>query len=51
LYAFNEFPAMGQEELEKLDVCLKRHLAEQRSGWPLFWRKEWMKSRASKQSA
>ena len=42
LYAFDEFVAMGQEDLEKFDVCLKRHLAETRSGRPLFRRRGWL---------
>ena len=51
LYSLDDFIAMGQEELEKFDMCLKRHLARTRSGWPLFRRKERMKSQASKQFA
>ena len=35
---------MGQEELEKFDICLKWNLARTRSGWSLFRRKERMKS-------
>ena len=49
LYSLDDFIAMGQEELEKFDMCLKRHLARTRSGRPLFRRKERMKSQASKQ--
>jgi len=48
LYALGDFTAVGQEELQKLDMCLKRHLARTRSGWPLFRRKERMKSHASR---
>ena len=44
LYSLDDFIATGQEELEKFDMCLKRHLAKTRSGWPLFRRKEGMKS-------
>ena len=51
LYSLDDVIAMGQEELEKLDVCLKRHLARTRSGWPLFRSEEGMKSQASKQFA
>jgi hypothetical protein len=47
LYSLDDVIAMGQEELEKLDVCLKRHLDHTRSGWPPFRRKERMKSQAS----
>ena len=32
LYSLDDVIAMGQEELEKFDVCLKRHLVEMRSG-------------------
>ena len=46
LDALDDLIAMGQEELEKFDMCLKRHLAETRSGWPLFRRKERMKRQA-----
>ena len=46
LYSLDDVCAMGQEELEKFDMCLKRHLANARSGWPLFRRKERMKSQA-----
>ena len=28
LYSLDDFIAMGQEELEKFDMCLKRHLAK-----------------------
>jgi hypothetical protein len=28
LYALDDRVAMGHEELQKFDVCLKRHLAE-----------------------
>jgi hypothetical protein len=48
LYSLDDFIAMGQEELEELDMCSKRHLARTRSGWPLFRRKERMKSQASR---
>ena len=51
LYSLDDFIAMGQEELEKFDMCLKRHLARTRSGWPLFRSEERMKSQASKQFA
>jgi hypothetical protein len=47
LYSLDDVIATGQEELEKLDVCLKRHLDNTRSGWPPFRRKERMKSQAS----
>ena len=47
LYSLDDFIAVGQEEVEKFDVCLKRHLARTRSGWPLFGRKEGMKGQAS----
>ncbi len=40
LYSLDDVIAMGQEELEKFDMCLKRHLARTRSRWPLFRRKE-----------
>jgi len=49
-YSFDpidDLTAMGEQELEKLDVCLKRHLGGPRSGWPLFGRKEGMKSQSS----
>ena len=36
LYSLDDVIAMGQEELEKFDMRLKRHLARTRSGWPLF---------------
>jgi hypothetical protein len=42
LYSLDDVIAMGQEELEKFDMCLKRHLAWTRSYWPLVWRKERM---------
>ena len=42
---------MGQEKLQKVDMCLKQHLDKTRSGWPLFRRKERMQSQASKQFA
>ena len=32
LDSLDDFIAMGQEELEKFDMCLKRHLARTRSG-------------------
>jgi hypothetical protein len=32
LNSLDEFIAMGQEELEKFDVCVKRHLIGTRSG-------------------
>ena len=51
LYFLDDFMAIGQEELEKFDMCLKRHLATTWSGWPLFRRQERMKSQASKQFA
>jgi hypothetical protein len=44
LYALDDRISTGQEELKKLDMCLKRHLAETWSGWPLVRRKERMKS-------
>ena len=44
LYSLDDFIAMGQEQLEKFDMRLKRHLARTRCGWPLFRRKERMKS-------
>jgi len=44
LYSLGDVSAMGQEELEKFDICLKRHLARTRSGWSLFRREERMKS-------
>jgi hypothetical protein len=47
LQPLDDFVATGQKELEKLDVCLKRHLGGPRSGWPLFGRKEGMKSQSS----
>ena len=46
LYSLDDVSAMGQEELEKFDIRLKWHLARTRSGWPLFRRKERMKSQA-----
>ena len=51
LYSLDDVIAMGQEEVEEVDMCLKRHLAKMRSGWPLFRRKERMKSHALKQAA
>ena len=36
LYSLDDCIAMGQEELEKLDMRLKRHMAETLCGWPLF---------------
>ena len=50
LYSLDDVIAMGQEELEKFDMRLKRHLAKTRSGWPFLRRKERMKSQASKNS-
>jgi hypothetical protein len=47
LYSLDDVIAMGQEELEKLDVGLKRNQDNTRSGWPPFRRKERMKSQAS----
>jgi hypothetical protein len=32
LYSLDDFIAMGQEELEKFDMCPKRYLAKTRSG-------------------
>jgi hypothetical protein len=47
LYSLDDVIAMGQEELEKFDMCLKRHLATtRRSGWPFFPRKERSKRHA-----
>jgi hypothetical protein len=46
LYSLDDVIALRQEELEKLDMCLKRHLARTRSGWPLCRRKERIKSQA-----
>ena len=46
LYSLDDVAAMGQEELEKFELCLKRHLARTRPGWPLFRRKEGMKGQA-----
>ena len=46
LYSLGDVSAMGQEELEKFDMCLKWHLAKTGAGWPLFRRKERMKSQA-----
>ena len=51
LYSLDDVIAMGEEELEKLDMCLKRHRARMWSGWPLFGRKERMKGQASKRFA
>lgn len=51
LDSLDDVVAMGQEELEKIDMCLKRHLAKTRSGWPLIRPTERMKSHASKQFA
>jgi len=51
LYLLDDVAAMREEELEKFDVCLKRHLARTRSGWPLVRRTERMKGQASKQFA
>jgi hypothetical protein len=51
LYSLDDVSATGQEELEKFDVCLKRHRARRRPGRPLFRRKEGMKSHASKRFA
>ena len=43
LDALDDFSAMGQEQLEKLDVGLKRHLAKKTlCGWDLFRCKEWL---------
>ena len=36
LYSLDDFIAMGQEQLEKLDMRVKRHLARTLCGWPLF---------------
>jgi len=44
LYSLDDVIAMGQEELEKFDMCLKRHVAETRSARPLFRREEGMQS-------
>jgi len=46
LYSLDDVSPMGQEELEKFDMCLKWHLAKTGAGWPLFRRKERMKSQA-----
>ena len=46
LYSLDDVSLMGEEELKKFDVCLKRHLTGTRSGWPLFGRLERMKSHA-----
>jgi hypothetical protein len=48
LDSLDDLIAMGQEESEKLDVCLKRHLAETRSGWLVRRRKERMKSQQTR---
>ena len=50
LYSLDDFIAMGQEQLEKFDMRVKRHLARTLCGWPLFRCKE-RKSQASKQFA
>ena len=36
LQLIDDVIATGQEELEQFDMCLKRHLAKTRSGWPLL---------------
>ena len=36
LYSLDDCIAMGQEELEKLDMRLKWHMAKASCGWPLF---------------
>jgi hypothetical protein len=41
LYFLDDFVATGQEQLEKLDVRLKRHWDKRGCGWPLFRRREW----------
>ncbi len=42
LYSLDDFIAMGQEQLEKFDMRVKRHLARTLCGWPLFRCKEWL---------
>ena len=46
-YPLDDFRAMGQKELKKLDMCLERRLARTWSGRPLFRRKEGMKGQAT----
>jgi hypothetical protein len=48
LYALDDVIAMGQEELEQLDMCLEGHLAGTRPAWPFVRREERMKGRAVK---
>jgi hypothetical protein len=35
LYSLHDFIAMGQEQLEKFDMGVKRHRANTSCGWPL----------------
>jgi hypothetical protein len=48
LYALDDLIAIGQEELEQFDMCLERHLAGTRPGWPFVRREERMKGHAVK---
>jgi hypothetical protein len=41
--SLDDVRAMGEEELEKFDMCLKRRLGRARSGRPLLRRKKRMK--------
>jgi hypothetical protein len=43
LYSLDDFTAMREEQLEKLDMRLKRHLAQTFCVWPLWRCKERMK--------
>src|SRR5262245_33955770 len=36
LYLLDDFIALGQEQLEKFDVRVKRHIARTSCSWPLF---------------
>ncbi|MEP7306590.1 MAG: hypothetical protein ABJA98_13820 [Acidobacteriota bacterium] len=49
LDSLDDVIAMGQEEVQEVDVGLKRHLATTRSGRPLFRREERMKRPATAQ--
>jgi hypothetical protein len=42
LYFLDDFIAMGQEQLEKCDMRVKRHVVKTLWGWPLFRRRKRM---------
>ena len=47
LYFLDDVIATGQEELEKFDMCLKRHQAKTRAGGPLIRRKKRLQNHVS----